>query len=136
MVMNLQQRVRQLETALAGDDAAACRAWSLEELLLLLHVFECSQHSVTRTCHPAPAPHDHDGTSHSESHADGSSNRDVIISSDYFITWLTTDKDEGRFGVKYRAHAVKCGAALMQHKVPICSVWNDWLAARRRCDAT
>ncbi len=141
MVMNLQERVRQLETVLAFDDAGSGnKLWSLEELNRLQHAFEDSSHSAARISPPAASAnldaHDHESSSHSATHAESSSRGQIIFASDYFCTWLTTDADAKLFGVKYRAHAVKCGAALMQHKVPVCAVWmpsfkGDVVVSRR-----
>jgi hypothetical protein len=138
---NLQDRVRQLETAVVfqlaaesrGPRAEPRRVWSVEELQHIRQSFEKSHrgildlnshgsipvaHSIDQKPQPAQA-HDNASQSH-ESHAASifsSSDIQSTFGADYFCTWLTTDAHAKDFHVAFRSQAVECGAALLTHKV-------------------
>jgi hypothetical protein len=138
---NLQDRVRQLETAVVfqlaaesrGPRAEPRRVWSVEDLQLIRQTFEKSHrgildlnsHGSVPAAHsidqePQPAQ-EHNNTSQSHaSHAASiisSSGVQSTFGADYFCTWLTTDAYAKDFHVAYRSQAVECGAALLTHKV-------------------
>ena len=122
MVINLQDRVRQLESAFTNESRAP--SWTPEQLHRVQHAFERSSHAATRiiAAHPSAdvAIHNDANISNAQTHHSAHvevQDRSITFRSDYFCTWLTTDADAKQFGVEYRARAVECGAAMLEHKV-------------------
>ena len=143
---NLEDRVRQLETAVVfqlaaegrGPRAEARRVWSVDDLQLIQQLFENSHrgildlnshgsvpaaHSIDQETQPAQE-HDNTSQSHALHAASLISSSDVqsTFGADYFCTWLTTDSHAKDFHVTYRSEAVECGAALLTHKVTAASL--------------
>jgi hypothetical protein len=137
---NLEDRVRQLETAVVfqlaaegrGPRAEARRVWSVDDLQLIQQLFENSHrgildlnslgsvpvakaHSIDQESPPAQ---EHGSSSQSHATAFIGGNHSLsTFGADYFCTWLTTDSHAKDLHVTYRSQAVECGAALLAHKV-------------------
>jgi hypothetical protein len=138
---NLQERVRQLETAVVfqlaaesrGPRAEPRRVWSVEDLQLIRQSFEKSHRGILDLNSHGSVPvahsidqepqlaqeHNNPSQSHASHAASIISNSEVqsTFGADYFCTWLTTDSHAKDFHVAYRSQAVECGAALLTHKV-------------------
>ncbi len=134
MVINLQDRVRQLESAFTNQQSSRAPSWTLEQLHRVQHAFERSSHAATRIKAACPsadvAIHEDANVSNAQTHPSAhveSQDRSIIFRSDYFCTWLTTDADAKQFGVEYVAPFPHC---------IIVTLWPGtvrvrWNAARR-----
>ncbi len=124
MVANLQERVRALEVTARFQDAPGSKhmTWSRQALSQVQLAFEHSSHAVLRVSASVKETDVHssiaEASAGAQVRAEGSDHH-VLFASDYFCTWLTTDPDAKHLGVQYRAHAVNCGMALMEHKVTL-----------------